>query len=133
MRTKGLVLAVLLILASASVALAHDTAWVFWIKQSMGSHMRPDADPGETTWILERAYPNLKECEAAKQRVWELAAGHENALNPGNDPDKEPFLEQSEIPGEYIGRTWTYKDGSMQMVSLEYHCLPGTLDPREKK
>ena len=81
-----------------------------------------------TFWEIVGAYPDYNPCIEAKGRVWK--GRYDEAME-----DKKKYSAIAEVkfvPNELI--ITSYKDPKeIHSVSINLYCLPGTLDPREKK
>lgn len=79
-------------------------------------------------WNIVDAYPDYKQCMQAMKRVWQSKKNQATQ-------DKKKFDTSSEIEGvEYNLIITTFKDPKeIHSISEMLYCLPGTLDPRERK
>ena len=103
---------------------AHADSWVLWEKKQYTEISLKQT----TTWEIFDAYPEHKQCLQGMKKLWQvekkLAKERANIISKIEDvPYNSIFItyKQSNEPNAIIG-------------SSEYlFCLPGTLDPREKK
>lgn len=97
------------------------SGWVLWTKTELieGSHV-------SRSWELVNAYPNHNQCLQIKKKVWQARKRLDLETMKKHDTI-------SDVSGEretYLHTT--YKEGNMQII-VYFYCLPGTLDPRDKK
>lgn len=101
-----------------------ECAWVLWTKKE---YIKENMEQN-VYWKINNAYPDYNQCLQAKKRVWQTIRNQ--ALE-----DKKKFgtiSEIKEVPDELV--IINFKDPkSILSVSEELYCLPGTLDPRERK
>jgi len=121
MKTKGLVLAMLLIFGFASVAAA-ECAWVVWEKRQWEEAGVLTARLGKPFWFLRGAYTTYENCHAARDEKFRLGADLERKVE-GNKQFEETTKET----------LLTFTRGAQTKYILQYMCLPDTIDPREKK
>jgi hypothetical protein len=97
------------------------SGWVLWTQTEVieGSH-------GSKSWQLVNAYPNHNQCLQIKKKVWQ---GMKKS-NLESMKKHDTILDVSGEPEAYLHTT--YKEGNMQTI-VYFYCLPGTLDPRDKK
>lgn len=117
------------VLAFASIADA-ECAWVKWNRMEMGQQ--------HFDWAAGPVFPNYAACRAD--------IGHTIYLDePGSARDwwlwltrQGPYHPKRPRAGskEFVGAIWT-EDGAMSFSgpndSVEFRCLPETMDPRESK
>ena len=128
MRGARLVLAVVLVVGSASLASA-ECAWVFW-EEIKDKHIpRGKLAKLITEWTLHDAFSTQEECKVAKQRVWTLQA----ELYDKSKEFGEHIEKIGKAPGSYLSISGRTKDGGYMIFQRTYLCLPDTIDPREKK
>jgi hypothetical protein len=125
---KNIVLAVLSLIAAMSVFVPStskgECAWVLWTKKEyIKTDMRQNI-----YWEIINAYPDHNQCMQAKKRIWQVERNR--ALE-----DKKKYgtiSEIKEVPDEVI--ITNFKDAKeILSISENIYCLPGTLDPRERK
>ncbi len=123
MKRATFVVTMMLLLASASVALPHDTAWVLW-KNVEGKGFK---DIQRTSWDLKGAMKTSSSCKAASigaldatKSFWEPSASKAYVVPDHENPENSKLIVR--IGGEGGG-----------ILTIWYICLPDTIDPREKK
>jgi len=101
-----------------------ECAWVLWAKRE---YIKTDMKQN-IYWEIINAYPDHNQCLQAKKRIWQVIKNE--ALE-----DKKKYgtiSEIKEVPDELI--IMNFKDPKEIMSKSEnLYCLPGTLDPRERK
>lgn len=115
MRWARLMLAVVLVVGSASVASA-ECAWVLWDKLSTSG----PGTPGTERWVISEAYTTQRECTSARLEGWE------SLVNKLKCP-------KCTIMRNWPGRNLAVLSEGGILVMQQYWCLPDTIDPREKK
>ncbi len=104
----------------SSIALAE--SWVLWSKlELLGAPPNVNSAPD---WEIIGAYPDHNQCLQAQKRIWQLYK--DQAVDDKNKYGQ--ILEIKEVPGEIIIEKFKDMSGIRTL-----YCLPGTLDPREKK
>ena len=126
---KNIILGVLCLLVTAMSVFTPSTgksecAWVLWTKKEyIKTDMRQNI-----YWEIINAYPDHNQCMQAKKRIWQVERNR--ALE-----DKKKYgtiSEIKEVPDEVI--ITNFKDAKeILSISENIYCLPGTLDPRERK
>lgn len=127
MKTK--IISVLCVIAFISLfisSIARAESWVLWLKFELAG--APPNVRSETSWEIIGAYSDHNQCLQAQKKVWQVIRNH--AVE-----DKEKYgaiSEIKEVPYELI--IIIFKDPKEIMSSSQtLYCLPGALDPREKK
>jgi len=125
MRTKLLsffaVIAMVILFMSS---FAGADSWVLWSeKEYMQTNMKSNI-----FWKIIDAYPDYKQCLQGMNRVWQVKK--KQALE-----DKEKYGTISEVKDvPYSMIITNFKEPKeIHSISETLYCLPGTLDPREKK
>ncbi len=116
MRTKTMMLTMILLLASASVIPAHDTAWVLWAKIE-------DIKPGSGVWDIQAGYTGRAEC-IRERKVISNARVQDWIKRSG-----QQHVKVEQVSEDALSLLFS-KD---ELVTVYFICLPDTLDPREKK
>jgi hypothetical protein len=101
-----------------------ECAWVLWTKKELFKKTMEQ----NVYWKLINAYPDYDKCFQEKTRIWQIIRNRalEDKKNSGT------ISEIREVPDELV--ITRFKDPkSILSVSEELYCLPGTLDPRERK
>ncbi len=121
MRGARLVLAVSLLVGWTATAAA-ECAWVLWV----ALHEKVGTVDG-TTWILGEAYNDQVACNADRPRQWEKVLIIARSQS-------RPESRLLKVPGRSVTINYPASD-IMPAWSKTYtlHCLPDTIDPREKK
>ncbi len=121
MRGAIMVLTLSLIVGWTSAAAA-ECAWVLWVelREKVGT-------VAGTTWILGEAHNDQVACNADRPRQWEkvlIIAGSQS----------RPESQLRKVPGRSVTIYYPASD-ILPAWSKTYrlHCLPDTIDPREKK
>ena len=125
---KNLVLPTLSLIVTMSVfissAASFECAWVLWTKKEYIEKGLKQT----TFWEIINAFPDHDQCFQAKKRIWQVKKNQ--ALE-----DKKKYGTISkidEVPYELI--ITSFKDpNDIMSISENIYCLPGTLDPRERK
>lgn len=116
-------LIVLMVILASSAANA-ESAWVLWKK----AELMEMALKKTTIWEIVNAYPNHAQCVQAKEKKWIL-------LKAEAIEDKKKYssiMGINDVPYETVIKN--YKEGRDILSSSDtLYCLPGTLDPRERK
>ena len=113
MKRATLLVAMMLLLGSASVALAHDTAWVLW------GHWIGKV----SVWTVLAGYPTYQECTAERSmRFMDRVARAKKDTSKKN-------LGFDVKTAQY----WWDEVANNAHETISLVCLPDTLDPREKK
>jgi len=106
-------------------AVAHADSWVLWTKITTDTIKNSDVR-NSVRWELEGGYPEYKQCIAE--------------IQPRLLTEKKVYSESFKSILKKIdiaGNTLIYSVGNEQegytVFTKEFLCLPGTLDPREKK
>lgn len=104
--------------------MAHADSWVLWNKKEyLEKKMKQ-----EIFWEIADAYPEYKQCLQALVKLWNVEK------NQAIKDRKESvgISKVEEVPNTMI---ITYFKESSDIISIAetLYCLPGTLDPREKK
>lgn len=95
--------------------------WVLW-KESL---------PKERPWVILDAYPLYEQCNEMRAKLWQgsMAAA-----------EKEKIDDEGSLFGVAKIETFPYavikintEKSSIHSSSVEFYCLPGSLDPRERK
>ena len=123
MRTATIMLTTVLLLGSASLAVAHDTAWVLWEQRSSQTTDRHTGDKTTSlhNYYTEDAFTSHEACASARDKAF----GH-SALVVRESPGNKEFRQNRDKA------SFTYTEENTAYV-LKYLCLPATLDPRERK
>ncbi len=115
MRYATMLLTTVLLLGSASVALA-ECAWVLWAKIE-------DMKPGSGVWDIQAGYTGRAEC-IRERKVISNARVQDWIKRSGQQHVKvEPVSEDA------LSLLFS-KD---ELATVYFICLPDTIDPREKK
>ena len=116
-----LVLATVLLLASASVAAA-ECAWVLWEKADSKTPQRH-----LITWTIHHAHEVREDCEKEKSREWSsMLKVFEMAM------EADPTSTVKKTADGLVTRIGL-KGGGFSTTFFDYTCLPDTIDPREPK
>jgi len=118
MKTKGLVLAMLLIFGFASVAAA-ECAWVLWKRTSYF----PPITNRVTEWKIQEAVPDHQHCLQRKTNTWTYFDAYYKE-------QRDHFRRIDRIPNESF--TLHSKEKGRSMTDA-WFCLPDTLDPRAQE
>ena len=125
--SKKLILApcliILTVFSAFSMANA-ESAWVLWKK----AELMEMALKKTTIWEIVNAYPDHAQCMQAKEKKWKV-------LKAEAIEDRKKYstiVGTSDVPYETVIKN--YKEGRDILSSSDtLYCLPGTLDPRERK
>ena|SRR5450759_2614117 len=114
-------MAVILVLISSTV---RAESWVLWQKKEyIETNMKQNI-----FWELIDAYPEHKQCLQGMKRIYQVTRN--NAIEDKKKYDT--ISEIKEVPYSLI--IINFKEPKEIMsISETLYCLPGTLDPREKK
>jgi hypothetical protein len=116
---------VLMVLIWLAPAYADGPGWVLW-GQGIGVLKTPKVH-SLTDWVIYGAYETIRECNTER-------AAYLTVLLQGADVEKK---EGKIVDFMFEGGSVTRKmpNGNTSTISEKqtYYCLPGTLDPREKK
>ncbi len=123
MRTATIMLTTALLLGSASVAAAHDTAWVLWEKDVMTDRI---------DWKTLAAFESRSKCIQNVQPFIVRKQAFLDQIYAKSSPKKTLTYRVEKHPGGYSLNAQSTKGGFLNPL-FEFTCLPGTLDPREKK
>lgn len=119
----ALCLTMLVIVLAPSVAKA-GSAWVLWKK----AELMEMALKKTTHWEIVNAYPDHPQCLQAKEKKWILL----KAEAMEDQKKYSSIMGISDVPYEMVIKN--YKEGRDILSSSDtLYCLPGTLDPRERK
>lgn len=100
-----------------------ESAWVLWTKKEyIEMNMKQSI-----FWEIINAYPDHKQCLQAKRRIWQVEKNQ--ALE---DKKLGTISEIKEVPDELIITNFK-NPKEILSISTTLYCLPGTLDPRERK
>jgi hypothetical protein len=118
---KRLVLVTLLVSLASS---AYGESWVLWTKSEyidMNLH-------NDVSWKIENASQDYKQCQENKIMSWVSADKFAASLQ-----DSPGMVQRiSSVIGDRV--VITYKNPKQTYMSISsFYCLPGTLDPRDKK
>jgi hypothetical protein len=126
MSKKGILgpcLIILMIIFAPSVANA-ESAWVLWKK----AELMEMALKKTTIWEIIDAYPDYAKCLQAKEKKWVMLKAE--AIE--DQKKYSTIMGISDVPYETVIKN--YKEGRDILSSSDtLYCLPGTLDPRERK
>lgn len=110
------------ILLAASAARAE--SWVLWQKKEyIETTMKQNI-----FWEIIDAYPEHKQCLQGMKRVWQVTKNR--AVEDKKKYDTISKIE--EVPYNLIITNFK-EPKEIMSISETFYCLPGTLDPREKK
>ena len=105
-------------------SIARAESWVLWKKKEyIETSMKQNI-----FWEIIDAHPDYKQCLGAKKRIWQV-------LKNQAIEDKKKYgtiSEIKEVPYELI-ITNVKEPKEIMSMSDTLYCLPGTLDPRERK
>ena len=118
MKTKGLVLAVVLIFGSASVAAA-ECAWVLWVRAYHQDIKYPKLSG--LLWLVDSGYQTNAECAATRDSTF-----RDEVALVQDEPGVRDFKQNPK------NAAFGYIQGGKE-TGQRYVCLPDTIDPREKK
>jgi hypothetical protein len=114
----------ILMIITASSATNAESGWVLWKK----AELMEMALKKTTIWEIVNAYPDHAQCLQAKEKKWRV-------LKAEAVEDKKKYstiVGISDAPYETVIKN--YKEGRDILSSSDtLYCLPGTLDPRERK
>jgi len=79
-------------------------------------------------WNIIDAYPDYKQCLQTMKRVWQVEKNQ--AIEDKNKFDT--ISEIKDVPYNLI-ITKFKEPKEIHSISVNFYCLPGTLDPRENK
>ncbi len=116
-------LGISLISASALLSTARAESWVLWEKKE---YFKTSMEQN-IFWEIIDAYPEYKQCLQGMQKVWQMT--RDQAIE---DKKNDTISEVKEIPDTGI-ITRFKQPKEIMSISYIFYCLPGTLDPREKK
>lgn len=106
-------------------AVSYADSWVLWTKITTDTIKNNDAR-SSVRWEVKGGYPAYEQCIA---QIQPQILTNKKA----NSESFKPILKQIDI----VGNTLIYSLGNEQegytVFTEEFLCLPGTLDPREKK
>ncbi len=129
MRWARLVLVMVLAVGWTSAAAA-ECAWVLWVHRSTWNTSGKSSE----RWDIEKAFLSLEDCKQGKKEAWEdLIAWIEEHSKPIDlmgtaiSTSKVEKVQDDEI------RTSTTVGSATSGTTTRFHCLPDTIDPREKK
>lgn len=105
-------------------SIVHAESWVLWTKTE---YAKTDLSH-DVFWEIIGAYPDYNKCQQAKDRVYRVKQD-----DAREDKKQYPAISKvEEVPTELI--IIKFKDPKeIHSKSISFFCLPGTLDPREKK
>ena len=116
-------LIILMIILASSAANA-ESAWVLWKK----AELMEMALKKTTIWEIVNAYPDHALCLKAKEKKWMVLKAE--ALE--DQKKYSSIMGVSDVPYENVIKN--YKEGRDILSSSDtLYCLPGALDPRERK
>ena len=116
-------LIILMIILASSAANA-ESAWVLWKK----AELMEMALKKTTIWEIVNAYPDHAQCLKAKEKKWMVLKTE--ALE--DQKKYSSIMGVSDVPYENVIKN--YKEGRDILSSSDtLYCLPGALDPRERK
>ena len=111
-------LTMILLLGSTPLATA-ECAWVLWVKTTV--LLSGDKNKPKPAWDIGRTFKNQPQCDRERLMHWAaLAEIAEADVGASNVTKKQ---------GEYVTRFFP-TGGHINEV---LHCLPDTIDPREKR
>jgi len=118
-----LFLSAIVSLGVASQASA-ESAWVLWKK----AELMEMALKKTTFWEIVNAYPDYAQCMKAKEKKWMVLKSE--ALE--DQKKYSSIMGISDVPFDTVIKN--YKEGRDILSSSDtLYCLPGTLDPRDRK
>jgi hypothetical protein len=105
--------------------MAYGESWIVWTKKvNTDVNMKYDI-----TWEIETAFPDYESCIVAKQKAWEVSMMSAQAIKNAYR-NAQPIQSAT---GEIVSIIFNPPDHNTFMMSTYLYCLPGTIDPREKK
>ena len=119
-----MVLCVTIVMILLISSTARCESWVLWTKtEYIKTNMQ-----SSVFWEIINAFPDHNQCLQVKKKVWQVK--HNQAME---DKKKyETIDEIKEVANELI--ITNFKDHKdIHSISVNLYCLPGTLDPRERK
>jgi hypothetical protein len=115
---------IILMIILASSAVNAESAWVLWKK----AELMEMALKKTTIWEIVNAYPDHAQCLKAKEKKWMVLKAE--ALE--DQKKYSSIMGVSDVPYENVIKN--YKEGRDILSSSDtLYCLPGALDPRERK
>jgi hypothetical protein len=119
----ALSLTLLVIIMAPTVAKA-GSSWILWKK----AELMEMALKKTTHWEIVNAYPDHAQCLQAKEKKWIVL----KAEAMEDQKKYSSIMGISDVPYEMVIKN--YKEGRDILSSSDtLYCLPGTLDPRERK
>jgi hypothetical protein len=115
------VIAVMLLFISSTV---HAESWVLWQKKE---YIKTNMEQN-IFWEIIDAYPEHKQCLQGMTRIWKVIKNQ--AIEDKKKYDT--ISEIKEVPYSLIITNFK-EPKEIMSISENFYCLPGTLDPRERK
>jgi hypothetical protein len=120
-----ILLATMLFLFEIASTPAKAESWVLWLKNETINHKIGTT----STWEIVNAYPDFNKCVQAKKQVWLAKTAQYKKL----EKEYNSFDEVDGTPYDFIStKLKNEKDGVIGFFD-NFYCLPGTLDPRDRK
>jgi len=105
-------------------SITYAEGWVLWgEKEFLETSMKQNI-----IWNIIDAYPDYKQCLLSMKRVWQTKKNQ--AIQDKNKYDT--ISEIQEVPYNLIITTFK-EPKEIHSISENFYCLPGTLDPRDRK
>lgn len=103
---------------------ANADGWVLWVK----NEALHNNDEKTTTWEINNAFPDFNKCIEAKKQVWLSKTAKYKKL----EKEHNPFDDVGGTPYEFISTSLKNPKDIVGYFET-FYCLPGTLDPRDRK
>ena len=131
MKCAKLLLAIVLVVGWTSAAAA-ESAWVLWIHTNRGGFGKSPFTTEPVPWQVWQGFNTLEDSEHVKEKVWEEWA---KKFRPQEFLIKWPLVKKvEERPFERITiMQQGFEASELWTTVYRFVCLPGTIDPREKK
>lgn len=118
----------LLVLGSASLAAA-ECAWMLWQETEHTEVPIKKLFPQRIDWTNHSTYVTHDACETAKLSLWSKHLASWEGVREANPALKEI----NGVPGEFLSVRFRSGDGGVYISKQQFHCLPDTIDSREKQ
>ncbi|MGD9579690.1 MAG: hypothetical protein AB7Y74_15755 [Syntrophorhabdus sp.] len=136
MKTLCIIFSLLGFYFSCQSAFSED-GWVLWEKRQQ-QDVRKDGKAGSNylDWEILNAFPAWQECDIYKQNLWKVKKATFTEIKEKctkNKCDNKIISLDDGVPFESLNVIHQFSNETIGHQYLKWFCLPGTLDPRERK